>query len=383
MIAEHYVRKWHAAGLIDAGTTERIVAWEAGHRRPVWLWAVAGTGALAISLGVMAIVGANWESVPDWLKLAVDVALNAICAALLFVFWRTERVWPREIAALLLFGLVLSGISLIGQVYQLQSEPWHALALWVVLCTPFLALVTRTRVVAVLWAIAFGTTWFVADEAIYRALGRLGALMMKPGHWDMSYAPALMTWLPACALIVMAEIRRLWLPARAQADVLLTLGATGLMASSSLAIAFDWQGDSGSLGPILAAMTGGLVAAGALWPMRRSDDGRMAIALVAVSVAAWLLGLALTTGQDWLGEVGRAVLFIAYWAAIGAIAARMGWRGLFGTAFTIVGLRLLFLYFEAIGGLTATGFSLLGGGILCLLLAAAGWRLMRGMRRTP
>ena len=61
----------------------------------------------------------------------------------------------------------------------------------------------------------------------------------------------------------------------------------------------------------------------------------------------------------------------------------MGWRGLFGTAFTIVGLRLLFLYFEAIGGLTATGFSLLGGGILCLLLAAAGWRLMRGMRRTP
>jgi len=47
----------------------------------------------------------------------------------------------------------------------------------------------------------------------------------------------------------------------------------------------------------------------------------------------------------------------------------------------MVGLRLLVLYFEAIGGLTATGFGLLGGGVLCLALAAAGWRLTRRVAR--
>ena len=96
-------------------------------------------GALAMALGVMAIVGANWESIPAWLKLAVDLGLNGACAVAVFVFWRQQRLWLREIAALLLFGLVLSGIALIGQVYQLQSAPWRALVLWLALCTPFLA----------------------------------------------------------------------------------------------------------------------------------------------------------------------------------------------------------------------------------------------------
>jgi len=54
---------------------------------------------------------------------------------------------------------------------------------------------------------------------------------------------------------------------------------------------------------------------------------------------------------------------------------------LFGLAFTLIGLRVLILYFEAIGGLTATGLGLIGGGVLCLLLAAAGWRLTRGVSR--
>jgi len=68
---------------------------------------------------------------------------------------------------------------------------------------------------------------------------------------------------------------------------------------------------------------------------------------------------------------------------LGAIAAQVGWRSLFGTAIAAVGLRLLVLYFEAIGGLTATGLGLLGGGVLCLALAAIGWRLVRRITSQP
>ena len=81
------------------------------------------------------------------------------------------------------------------------------------------------------------------------------------------------------------------------------------------------------------------------------------------------------------GDLVRALLFIVYWIGIGAAAARASRRGLFGLAFTMVGLRLLILYFEAIGGLTATGLGLIGGGVLCLVLAAVGWRLTRGVAR--
>ena len=86
VIAEHFMRRWQAAGLIDGEAAARIVAWEATHRRPVFLWAVSGMGILALSLGIMAIVGANWEDIPAWLKLALDLALNAACVVAVFVF---------------------------------------------------------------------------------------------------------------------------------------------------------------------------------------------------------------------------------------------------------------------------------------------------------
>src|SRR5205823_5059824 len=57
MIAEHFTRRWQAAGLIDGALAERILAWEARHRRPILLWGVAGVGAIAVSLGIMALVG--------------------------------------------------------------------------------------------------------------------------------------------------------------------------------------------------------------------------------------------------------------------------------------------------------------------------------------
>ena len=71
--------------------------------------------------------------------------------------------------------------------------------------------------------------------------------------------------------------------------------------------------------------------------------------------------------------------FVAHHILIEICASR---RGLFGLAFTMVGLRLLILYFEAIGGLTATGLGLIGGGVLCLVLTWLGWRLTQRLART-
>jgi uncharacterized membrane protein len=387
VIAEHYARKWQAAGLIDAATAERIRAWEASHRRPVWLWAVSGMGALAIGLGMMAIVGANWDEIPDTLKLAVDLALNAICAAVLFACWRQARVWPREITALLLFGLVLSGIALIGQVYQLQSDPWRALVLWLALCTPFLALTSLTRLTGAIWALAVLTTWFAAGDDIQRLLVCLHVFANKHGDWDSGLFVPLQTYLPGCGLIVIATLRALWPAARRQAELLLMFGFALLMAACSLVSSVDWfTRTDGSVGPpALVAAAATLAAGAALWSTRKGADRLPGLvpglALLGVSFLVWTAALLISGLDRWVSDVVNALLFIVYWGGIGAVAARAGWRGWFGFAFTMVGLRLLVLYFEAIGGLTATGFGLLGGGVLCLALAAAGWRLTRRVAR--
>jgi uncharacterized membrane protein len=385
VIAEHFVRRWRKAGLVDDDLARRITDWEVAHRRPVILWAIAGTGALAMALGVMAIVGANWESIPAWLKLALDLGLNGACAIAVFVFWRQQRPWLREIAALLLFGLVLSGIALIGQVYQLQSAPWRALVLWLALCTPFLALTALTRLTGTIWAIAAVTTLFVAGDPIHDLLARISVLPTRRQYWESGLLFTVMGYLAACAMIVLASLRRLWPGARGQADLLMRLAIAGLIATCSLAMAFAWReaGDGGPLGPIVAAAIATLAAAVALWSTHAESERRILLALLAVSVAVWIVALLVSGFSGKQADLVRAVLFIAYWGTIGAMAARAGARALFGLAFSMIGLRLLVLYFEAIGGLTATGLGLIGGGVLCLALAAIGWRLMRRMPRRP
>ena len=385
MIAEHFARRWQKAGLIDDDLARRIVDWEVANRRPVVLWAIAGMGALAMALGVMAIVGANWENIPASLKLAVDLGLNGACAVAVFVFWRQQRLWLREIAALLLFGLVLSGIALIGQVYQLQSAPWRAPVLWLALCTPFLALTAQTRLTGTIWAIAAVTTWVVAGDPIHDLLARIGVLPARRQYWESGLLFTVMGYLAACAMIVLASLRRLWPGARGQADLLMRLAIAGLIATCSLAMAFAWRGadDGGPLGPIMATAIATLLAAAALWSTHAEAERRILLVLLATSVAAWIVALLISGFGGKQADLTRAVLFVAYWGVVGTMAARAGARALFGLAFSMIGLRLLVLYFEAIGGLTATGLGLIGGGVLCLALAAIGWRLMHRMPSRP
>jgi len=377
VIAEHFTRRWQRAGLIDEALAHRIVAWESSHRRPVALWAIAGMGALAVLLGTMAVIGANWEDIPAWLKLAVDLALNALAAAAVFVFWQRGHMWLRELAALFLFGLVLSGIALIGQVYQLQSPTWQALVLWLVLCTPFLALTAFTRLNGALWAVAVVTTWFAAESPIGDLLTGLG-MLQRTG--DYLLLP--MGYIIACLMIVVSAVRGLWAPAESQARLLLKLSLAALIAACSLAISFGERHVAyAGLGPIALAAITTLPAALALWKSRLDIEPWIRVAFLVGSFVVWAIGFRLFARDDMTADILRAVLFILYWAAIGAIAARAGWRGWFGFAFTVIGVRLLILYFEAIGGLTATGLGLIGGGVLCLALTALGWRLTRDVRR--
>ncbi len=381
VIAEHYLRRWRDAGLIDDGAVARIGAWEAQHRRPIWLWALSGIGALAIGLGVVAVVAANWEEIPAAAKLAVHLLLTGLCAVFVFIAWQRDQAWPREIGALLLFGLVIGGIALIGQVYQLQSDPWQALVTWLALCTPFLALVTFTRLVGALWLAAAVLTWFAAYEPLEGLIVPL-ASGHAPGHFFH-----LLLYLPACLIVVVAVVRRRWPPAEDQGELLLNLALAGLALAVSTAVVVIDSRLVSQVAPveIWVGAVATLLAAAALWFGSGVLPRHHALAFLGASFVVWtaslLLARAWNAEERVTFEAIFGLLFIGYWAAIGWLAARSGQRVLFGLAFTVIGLRLLILYFQAIGGLTATGLGLIGGGVLCILLTWVGWRLTR--RLTP
>jgi uncharacterized membrane protein len=377
VIAEHYLRRWQAAGLIDAAAVARINGWEATHRRPLWLWALSGMGALAIGLGVLAVVAANWEGIPPVAKLAADLLVTALCAILVFVAWRRDRPWPREIGSLLLFGLVIGSLALIGQVYQLQSEPWPALVTWLVLCTPFLALLAFSRLVGTLWLAAAVLTWFAAYDPLE------GLLTPFVSRSASGHSFHLLIYLPACLAIVIAVGRSRWPAAEDQAELLLKLALAGLAAAVSTTVVAINVRLAGDIAPVemLVGACATLLGVMALWFMRGGLPRWPAMVLLGASFLVWtaalLLARARHAGVAAPFDAIFGLLFILYWAAIGWLAARHGQRVVFGLAFTAIGARLLILYFEAIGGLTATGLGLIGGGVLCFVLAWAGWRLTR------
>src|SRR3546814_17244676 len=89
-MSERKLNAWREAGLIDEATAQRIRAYEAEHARPLALWAAIGIGALAIGLGVISVIAANWEDVPGLVRLAVHLVLIGALAG--FIMVRGERI---------------------------------------------------------------------------------------------------------------------------------------------------------------------------------------------------------------------------------------------------------------------------------------------------
>lgn len=135
---ERQVQRWQAAGIIDEVTASRILAHERRASRPVLLLALGGLGACTIGTGLLSVIAANWGDIPRLVKLGAMFGLLGLHA---YGLWRADggpQRWLTEVLALSYFVLTLVSIALVGQVYQLQGELYHALLLWLVAGAPAL-----------------------------------------------------------------------------------------------------------------------------------------------------------------------------------------------------------------------------------------------------
>src|SRR3546814_14631033 len=99
---------------------------------------------LAVALGIALVIASNWQAIPGGLKLGVHLLLTVIAAA---VAWRADRLgqlWTAEGVLFLLGALVLGGIALQTQIFQLVGESWQALWFCLALKSPVLVLIARS-----------------------------------------------------------------------------------------------------------------------------------------------------------------------------------------------------------------------------------------------
>lgn len=369
------ITEWHDAGLIDTATHDRLVAYEAEHARPLVLWAVWGIGALAIGLGFVSVIAANWEDIPGVVRLAVHLALiGALLAAL---FFREARLaerspWAVEALAFITAALGLTFFGHLGQVYQTSSPLWQPLATWLVLFAPLLLLTGRSWPTAL--AVLGGAVWY-AWEYITAFTG-----------YGMMRDPSIV-WLVRLALVGTFPVLFAPLAARLRARSArpefwqrleqLALAYAVILASAACAIASGGGfGESETARDWVSILTGGavLLAAGIGTVLARpGTSGRMAGAIIAGAGLTVLLAYGLSGST-----VPAALLFMALWGGIAAAALSAQWRGVFQMAVGVIALRLIILSFELAADLLTSGFGLILSGIMILGVA---WVAVRVSKR--
>lgn len=366
------ITEWHDAGLIDADARDRLIAYEATHSRPLVLWAVWGIGALAIGLGLVSVVAANWEDIPGSVRLALHLVL--ITALLALLFFREDRLaerspWAVEALAFIAAALGLTFFGHVGQVYQTSSPLWQPLATWLVLFAPLLLLTGRSWLTALV--MLGGAVWCAWSYAA--AMGQYGMELDTP--WSV--------WLAfVVTLPVLFAALGAWARSRSTRPEfwrrLEQLALAYAVAGGSFATAIAGVGgfsESGSWREFASLLTSGTVAALAgigVILLRRNVSGRMAGAIMVGAGAV----MPLAYGTD--AALPAALLFFALWGGIAAAALTAHWRGVFQMAVGVIALRLIILSFELAADLLTSGFGLILSGVMILGVA---WLAVRVSKR--
>lgn len=370
------LERWIAADLLDRPTAERILAYEqARPSRPYLLYAVGGLGALAIAVGLLSIVAANWAEIPAELKLGADVLLLlGLSAAVLYA---DGRSFAREVLLLIYYGATLASIGLVSQVYHLGGEPRQALLLWSIVTWPLCAH-GRGAFLATAWLLALHATLYANALPLIERVARRD-------HDQIAVVGA---------LVAGVSLLGLWLGGlgwlqRVRPRLARVAGSLGALqwvwlASLSTVMWYDRHGYSRDIDVALVAMgvTVGLSAAVA-WDLGRRGPAdawaRRGLMLTLVYAAA--TGFAPLLIDHHKEQILAAAHFLVLWSLIGWTALRWRRYGLFNTATAIIGVRLIVIYFEVFKDLLTTGVGLVSGGALILAVAWVWTRKRRQLRQ--
>lgn len=392
-MSERKLRAWREAGLIDADTAARIAAWEAAHSRPLGIWALAGLGALAIGLGLVSVIAANWDAIPGEVRLGIHFALmvavgihlwlllreapsNSVMPAPAGISLSSRNAYITDAALFILAVLGLTFFGHIGQVYQTSSPLWHPLLAWLVIVSPLLLIFGRGWPVAGLWfAGVMGTAFYHAEE--YGGRWTLFGQQVQPAHpvlyWGLIASVPMAV--AACAAVMRGRSARtdFWRLLEQLAIVIILAGVSLVVIVS----AFD-RPDEKYLGSFAIQSFFLIAAAAIIWMARRTRSGQATAAILAVA-AAIHLGEALliqASGREgpWIG----ALCFIALWSAVAYGALFAQWRRMFQGAVGLIAVRVIILSFELGDDLLGSGISLIFSGAVAIAVA---WVAVRVSRR--
>jgi len=346
---------WQDEGLISADQTQQILAFEAA--RPTKHWAlngIIGVAIVAIGIGAVSIIAANWGSIPANVKLGVAFFLQF---ALGLVAWQFDRSEKKQIAEFLLIGFLfgcLGLIGLIGQVFHIAGILDEALLFWGAITAPII-LLSNSRLTSSLW------TWTLVIAAI--------SWIMRTYDKDLTFL--ILTCLPFVCYLISVATKFVLKKDNLEWSWRMTMIATWFAA----VVAFDARyslsiSDLTIDDPLLNLLPFALLAASLAiaWATKERKGSQfllLAVMLVIFTLTGTLDGS--SYGATFLG----GIISIALLGMVCFDLERAKRRSLFQFLLVLIGIRILVFYFQALGGLALTGIGLIGfGGLLLFTIWA-------------
>lgn len=356
--------EWVQADLLTAEQASAILAFE--EARPGAHWALIGVmalGALVVGIGVISVVAANWQSIPDGVKLLVDFALLVLLA---YQIWRLPEsaspLW-REGLLLVYALLSLASIGLIGQIYHADGPLDQTLLFWCAMVLPP-ALLTRHPPLPWGWS-----------GILLAALGSLlitsAGIDLFPAEEDRLVMVGLA--LPLLAALLAVLCGRAALTVHFAAAFRHWAWVSGVGGVLLLDIILSLEPSALSNQPLLllpGVVLGLLLLIGLL---ARRDLSMLARALLAGALTLYLLRLPLgqLTGG---GELAAALLTLSFLTLTALYLGLQRERKAFQVILLLMGLRFFKVYLVAFGGLLATGLGLIVTGLLILGVVHLWWK---------
>lgn len=113
------------------------------HDENYWLMILAYFSAFLIGLGIIALVAANWEQIPNNVKLGGAVSLMIANASAVILSMKFKKNILTQVLCGVFAALIMAVIGLIGQIFQLRSDVSGACLLWALCAWPLFLITPR------------------------------------------------------------------------------------------------------------------------------------------------------------------------------------------------------------------------------------------------
>lgn len=113
------------------------------HDENYWLMILAYFAAFLIGLGIIALVAANWDQIPNNVKLGGAIVLMIANASAVILSMKFKKNILPQVLCGVFAALIMAVIGLIGQIFQLRSDVSGACLLWALCAWPLFLIAPR------------------------------------------------------------------------------------------------------------------------------------------------------------------------------------------------------------------------------------------------